>query len=636
MKIPSIDEILDAAKAFLQSPKGLDLIKKQLGVKTDVTGRDVDVAKRDAIKIKKILRSIRIEVFTVKGRLYDAQTKDNLQGILVSPQLVLYPIVPERDENGDIVYNKQYFATNKEGIVEPLSEKRYNRLLERRDKFDGRQEKNQIIKEGISSTVEYSQDNNNFEENFNSISNVTNPDGSNSKVIQGGEEGGKFFTYTLNTDKDGKISGVYEDGGFNPVLYDQDAVDKFEELNGGKSFQSKDFRFTNFKTTERISYVQDPALKTMSDEEKEKALEIKTDKNGEYEIKFGIPVFGDPDYPKVPLKPVVLYNLGEKANQKYTPFAQQMIKGDHVIKQQLPPLALINIKELSKEQKQKIVDEINRIIDKQLDILLEPVERTIIEVKKTILGFATIAQQKLLPLAIGLLVNFGIAKLAQKNQARCPDNTILKQCIKKRNSIVRQLNNIYGVIIANSALAVAFLILTKNFKIIEKALDKLPIPLQFASYSLVGKLQEIKELLINFSEEFKNLKKSTLISLIILVICLFIILKYLKTIDLLIGDCSDGNIDMEEINAELLILQAQQDIQGETPDKFVNGFELTVVADTENAQNYGEGDLYQRYAIAKDSRGVTILKGEKSFAAEDQILIDELAFYIKQNDLKAN
>jgi hypothetical protein len=558
MKIPSIDEILDAAKAFLQSPKGLDLIKKQLGVKTDVTGRDVDVAKRDAIKIKKILRSIRIEVFTVKGRLYDSQTKDNLQGILVSPQLVLYPIVPERDENGDIVYNKQYFATNKEGIVEPLSEKRYNRLLERRDKFDDRQEK-----------------------------------------------------------KQDKAEEKLEEG---------------EELE----FQSKDFRFTNFKTTERISYIQDPALKTMSDEEKEKALEIKTDKNGEYEIKFGIPVFGDPDYPKVPLKPVVLYNLGDKANQKYTPFAQQMIKGDHVIKQQLPPLALINIKELSKEQKQKIVDEINRIIDKQLDILLEPVERTIIEVKKTILGFATIAQQKLLPLAIGLLVNFGIAKLAQKNQARCPDNTILKQCIKKRNSIVRQLNNIYGVIIANSALAVAFLILTKNFHIIEKALDKLPIPLQFASYSLVGKLQEIKELLINFSEEFKNLKKSTLISLIILVICLFIILKYLKTIDLLIGDCSDGNIDMEEINAELLVLQAQQDIQGETPDKFVNGFELTVVADTENAQNYGEGDLYQRYAIAKDSRGVTILKGEKSFAAEDQILIDELAFYIKQNDLKAN
>lgn len=557
MKIPSIDEILDAAKAFLQSPKGQELIKKQLGVKTDISKDDVDAAKKKALKIKKILRSIRIEVFTVKGRLYDAQTKEDLQGILVNPQLVLYPIVPERDENGDIVYNKQYFATNEEGIVEQLSEKRWNRLQERKDNFDSRQEQRQ------------------------------------EKQKEKLEEG--------------------------------------EELAAVKTF-----RFTNFKVTERISYVQDPALKTMSDEEKKKALEIKTDKNGEYEVKFGIPVIGDPDYPKIPLKPVVLYNLGEDANKNYTPFAQQMIKGDHVIKQQLPPLGLINIKELSKEQKQKIVDEINKLIDEQLGKLLEPVERTIVAVKQQILGFATIAQQKLLPLAIGLLINFGIARLAQKNQARCPDNTILKQCIKRRNSIVRQLNNIYGVIIANTALAVAFLIITKNFKIIEKALDKLPIPLQFASYSLVGKLQEVKELLIKFAEEFKNLKKSIIISLIILVICLFIILKFLKTIDLLIGDCADGEVEMEEINAELLALQAQQDLQGETPDKFVNGFELSVVADTENAQNYGEGDLYQRYAIAKDSRGVTILKGEKSFAAEDQILIDELAFYIKQNDLKAN
>ena len=184
MKIPSIDEILDAAKAFLQSPKGQELIKKQLGVKTDISKDDVDAAKKKALKIKKILRSIRIEVFTVKGRLYDAQTKEDLQGILVNPQLVLYPIVPERDENGDIVYNKQYFATNEEGIVEPLSEKRWNRLQERKDNFDSRQEQRQ------------------------------------EKQKEKLEEG--------------------------------------EELAAVKTF-----RFTNFKVTERISYVQDPALKTM-------------------------------------------------------------------------------------------------------------------------------------------------------------------------------------------------------------------------------------------------------------------------------------------------------------------------------------------------------------------------------------
>lgn len=544
-----LDTILDAAKSFLQSEKGKALIEKNLGVSLGgATGDDVGQQKDNALKIKKIIQSIRIEVFTVKGRLYDKQTKDNLKGILVDPQLLLYPIMVEKDENGNTVIKKQYFATNKDGIQEQLSEKRYNRLLERKDKFDDRQEKRQ------------------------------------DKAEEKLEEG--------------------------------------EELE----FQSKDFRFSNFKTIERISYVPDP----------DAPKEIKTDVNGEFEIKFGIPVIGDPDYPVIPLRPFLLYNVGEDNNPDYTPWVQQMIKGDHVVKEELPPKALINIQALSKEEKQRVVDEINKLIDEQIDKLLEPVERIINNVKQQILGFATIAQQKLLPLAIGLLINFGIAKIAQKDKAKCPNNAILKQCIKRRNSIVRQLNNIYAVIIANTALAAAFLILTKNFAIIEKAISKLPIPLQFASYSIVGKLQKVQDLLKDFEEDFKDIRKSTIIGLIILIICLFIILRYLKTIDLLIGECSDGNLEMEEINAELLAIQQQQESQGEVPEKFVNGFELSVVADTENAQNYGEGDLYQRYAVAKDSRGIVILKGEKSFAADDQILIDELVFYIKQNNLKAN
>jgi hypothetical protein len=48
------------------------------------------------------------------------------------------------------------------------------------------------------------------------------------------------------------------------------------------------------------------------------------------------------------------------------------------------------------------------------------------------------------------------------------------------------------------------------------------------------------------------------------------------------------------------------------------------------------GDLYIRYATATDSSGVVVLKGEPSFSAEPQVLIDELAFYIRNNNLKAN
>jgi hypothetical protein len=47
------------------------------------------------------------------------------------------------------------------------------------------------------------------------------------------------------------------------------------------------------------------------------------------------------------------------------------------------------------------------------------------------------------------------------------------------------------------------------------------------------------------------------------------------------------------------------------------------------------GSLKRRFATAKNKQGVIQLRGEPSFSATDQILIDELAFYITSNNLKA-
>jgi hypothetical protein len=46
--------------------------------------------------------------------------------------------------------------------------------------------------------------------------------------------------------------------------------------------------------------------------------------------------------------------------------------------------------------------------------------------------------------------------------------------------------------------------------------------------------------------------------------------------------------------------------------------------------------LKRRRAIAVNQNNVVMLKGEWSFSSIDQILIDELVFYIQQNDLKAD
>ena len=52
--------------------------------------------------------------------------------------------------------------------------------------------------------------------------------------------------------------------------------------------------------------------------------------------------------------------------------------------------------------------------------------------------------------------------------------------------------------------------------------------------------------------------------------------------------------------------------------------------------NVTVGGLKRRQAIAQNKSDVIMLKGEPSFSSNDQILIDELVFYIQQNDLKAD
>jgi hypothetical protein len=49
-----------------------------------------------------------------------------------------------------------------------------------------------------------------------------------------------------------------------------------------------------------------------------------------------------------------------------------------------------------------------------------------------------------------------------------------------------------------------------------------------------------------------------------------------------------------------------------------------------------EKPLKRKRAIAKNRSGVNLLQGEWSFSSIDQILIDELTFYIQTNNLKAD
>ena len=361
--------------------------------------------------------------------------------------------------------------------------------------------------------------------------------------------------------------------------------------------------------------------------------DIKTDKNGEYELRFGtVSISGLPEL--AILKPFVSYT-----KEKYAPAQQSLITLAGEVPQVLPIQKLLDIDEASERDADKVKDEMNKLAEAGALIGLGAIELSLITIKAQILKFAGVAQNKLFPLAMSLMIIFGITKLekAAQEQARCPNNALLRECIKRRNSIVRQINQMWVVIAANTALAALFLYLSLQLKGVKEVISGLAFPLAVppgvgVPYSLVAKLEDVKKLLNDLGDISKDLKKALLISLIFLVISLIIILRYLKRIDELIEKCTDIDIPMEQISAELLALQIGAETQGNPILTNVNGFKLSVIQE----DKFKVGKQYRRRAIAKNSGGITILQGEPSFSAEDQILLDELSFYIIQNNLKAD
>ena len=366
----------------------------------------------------------------------------------------------------------------------------------------------------------------------------------------------------------------------------------------------------------------------------------KTDKKGEFSLKIKVPII--PQNQKTPLNLGVLYSKG-----KYIPSGAPIINGDKTIKTNLSASSLINIDKAA----ESISQEYNDTIDEAQQFIENfglTLPNKLIAVRKfSISRLVNVIKSKLIPLAVGLLLAFGISKLSQSNRKTCPTPEGLADLIRRRNRVVRQLNQMYATIAINTALAAAFLALSKSLKGVRLSLDALPIPQAFGGpgpiglvfaqpYSFTAKLQQINDELEKLEEQFDSMNRATLVSLVILIAGTATCVLLLQGIDNLAQECAEEsgintNVELELINQELLDLSEEQTEDGNPVIKSINGFTMAVVTDDKNPV----GSLKRRYAVAKNKQGVIQLKGEPSFSSSDQILIDELVFYIQQNDLKA-
>jgi len=235
----------------------------------------------------------------------------------------------------------------------------------------------------------------------------------------------------------------------------------------------------------------------------------------------------------------------------------------------------------------------------------------------------------LIPLVLLLLSEFGVTLLMVnqnkfQDKKKCPSPEKLLNIINRRNKIVTQLNNLYtavNTVAQTTTLLTGFLEVLQLSITISKAIPT-PTSAGISSIliSLENKLGKIIHVIAGIS--FTSLIAASTLKQII---------SLLSALDSLIQQCSiDQNISLVAINND--IKKASEAINDSvySGDFTYKGFTLEIQEDTKDNNKY-----IKRYAQARDTRGTIVLRGESSFSASTQILIDELKFEIDRNNLKA-
>ena len=177
--------------------------------------------------------------------------------------------------------------------------------------------------------------------------------------------------------------------------------------------------------------------------------QVQSDDKGQFTIELGIPIL---PYNQKALVQTQLLVMADN----FVPTNLEVLTGERMVKTDLKTKGLVNISKAAEQAAVEVRNEINEKIEEAKKLAYSIPERIINIRRKAIFKMQNIILFKLIPLAIGLLVIFGITKVADLKKAICPTPDQLKQAIRKRNSIVRQLNQIYLMVAVNTALAVLF------------------------------------------------------------------------------------------------------------------------------------------------------------------------------------
>ena len=357
-----------------------------------------------------------------------------------------------------------------------------------------------------------------------------------------------------------------------------------------------------------------------------------TNTNGVFEIPMDI----IPPYSSSSSPNIISITLPEYQTLEVTPY-----KGDGEIKEDLGVIGLTPI--VASLEGDKI--DASQIQQSQIEEISASKRDFKYFAQKKLVDLINNVKIVLIPLILTLIARFGITKANKLieegktkaadilDQITCPTPEELNRIISRKNKTVKQLNNAIKTIdITTKALGITGGIITA-LEIAFTILKNLPIPSAVPPgiglpINVILGIQDGKDRIDKLITSLKTANAGLLVILVLLRQVLTQAVQYLNLLDSLVQHCyPDAN--QEQLSAELTALTQQQTQQLSPVVINVNGFEMGV--ETETTTN----SLKRRRAIARNKQGVVMLKGEWSFSSIDQILIDELVFYIQQNNLKA-
>jgi hypothetical protein len=294
--------------------------------------------------------------------------------------------------------------------------------------------------------------------------------------------------------------------------------------------------------------------------------------------------------------------------------------------------------------------------------LTAPYKTADFHAKKRLTDSITTVKTNLTGKALNLIAEFGITDIQSLikdpsqlnniiNKTLCPTPEVLNNIINQKNQLVTALNKTMTLIDSTTKFIGITEITLKSLNIALQIIINLPAPIPpFLPLNVVTIIQQIAKKLEGVILKSTKLIEEMLVILLVLKSSLYVLIKILNILDKLIQHCYTETDQTESststststpsppsnilipINASLILStnQVKEDQNIVDEPQIVNGFTFDVETETT------ESKIKRRRAIAKSSNGTILLRGEYSFSSIDRILIDELIFYIQQNNLQSN